>query len=154
MTASCDRAEDTTHRSPDIAGLLLRACLTWNMGPGAPDRSDCGPDMPTAPNHWAQWRPPSQLPCQPLAHPQCPSPLPGLAASLPVEGLIMNLLPAQLWLLWARGCFSPASGRAAPASLRVVLWCRQGRESLRWQGLHLQAWVCLVLPPFSPGPGS
>lgn len=75
MTASWDRAEDPTHRSPDIAGLLLRACLTWNVGPGALDLADCGPDMPTAPNPWgpAQERPPSQLPCQPLAHPQCPA---------------------------------------------------------------------------------
>lgn len=35
-------------------------------------------------------------------------------ASLSVEGLIRNLLPAQLWLLWARGHLSPASGHAAP----------------------------------------
>lgn len=57
---------------------------------------------------------PSQLLCQPLAHSRCPSPLPGLAAFLPLGGLIMNLLPTWLWLPGVHGCLSAALGYTGP----------------------------------------
>lgn len=115
------------------------------------DLADCGPYVTTAPSGlgptqcWA----PSQLPCQPLAHPQCPSPLPGLAASSSYRSDDKTALGSALasvgtWMPRSSlGPCCPRQSQSHPMGLSV-------RESPGRQGLHLQAWVCLVALTLQP----
>lgn len=85
-----------------------------------------------------------------LAASCCPSPWPSHTASLPVEGLMINLLWAQLW---ACGCLGPASGHAAPPSSPPTTSCRiitQEPGEPRPAGPPPHPWVCLVAPTLQP----
>lgn len=124
-------------------GALLRAWLTWNTERGDPGSGCSWPRCDQTPACWAPaplWRSPARLPRQRLAQPQCPSPLPDLAAFLPVGSLITNQLsPGSalpgIRMPWCSPWIIVSHG---------VPRCHTVSRGPLPTGLHLCPWLCLV----------